>query len=395
MKKPIRLALISVTLVAASRAAPFMAIGDGAELFITGNLGVRADDNITLSSDAESDLIFDIAPGIDLTFGKGSQLTGSLTLIHTFSNYADNSNLNTNLFGGDFVSRYDDGKMKLGFNLGFHELSQNTADVRPIGNVGKLTRRDIFSVGGNAEVSISQLTAVGGGVSFQHEDYKPAGYTDSDSLTVPIDLFYKWTPKVDLSVGYRYRDYQVDIGSDSTDHYFNVGARGEFTPKLTGRFTVGYGNRELDQGGDRSLLGLDASFSYELTPKTSLQAGASNDFGTSPQGQQQKNFTLNGMITTKISEEWSVNAGVSWRAIDYASVPPETALRGTPPVLTVIVPGTRSRTDDYFEGQLGTTYIINANVRIVGGYTYRNYSSELEGSDFKNNVFSVSASFRY
>src|SRR5687768_17201499 len=163
MKNILRITLISASLAAGSRAAPFMAIGDGAELFLTGSLGVRADDNIFLAKDAESDLIFDIAPGIDLTFGKGGQLQGSLTLSHTFSNYSDNSNLNTNLFNGDFLSRYDDGKMKLGFNLGFHELNQNSVDIRG------LTRRDIFSAGGNAEVEISQLTSVAGGIAFNHE----------------------------------------------------------------------------------------------------------------------------------------------------------------------------------------------------------------------------------
>jgi polysaccharide biosynthesis protein VpsM len=374
MKKTIRLAIISVSLVASSRAAPFMAIGDGAELFLTGSLGVRADDNIFLAKDAESDVIFDITPGIDLTFGKNSQLQGSLTLAHMFSNYADNSDLNTNLFSGDFLSRYDDGKMKLGFNLGYHELNQNSVDIRG------LTRRDIFSAGGNAEVEISQITSIAGGIAFNHENYKRRSYTDSDSLTVPIDFFYKWTSKVDLSAGYRYRDYQVDIGQDSTDHFFNVGARGEFTPKLTGRFAVGLNTRKLDgvnpitrrSGGDDTQLGLDASFGYEISPKTSLQLGASNDFGTSPQGQQQKNFTVNGMVITKISEEWSVNGGLSFRSIDYGS-----------------------RTDDYFEGQLGTTFIVSANVRIIGGYVYRNYSSDFAANEFKNNVFSVSANFRY
>jgi len=44
---------------------------------------------------------------------------------------------------------------------------------------------------------------------------------------------------------------------------------------------------------------------------------------------------------------------------------------------------------------LSTTYIVNANVRILGGYTYRNYSSDIAASEFKNNVFSVAANFRY
>lgn len=366
MKHSIRLALISATLAAGSQAAPFMAIGDAAELFITGNLGVRADDNIFLSKKSDSDLIFDITPGVDIVFGKNAQLQGSLTLAHAFANYSDNSSLNTNLFSGNFVSKYDDGKLKLGFNLGYNELNQNSVDIRG------LTRRDVFNAGGNAEVEISQITSVGTGIAFAHENYKRRGYTDSDSLTIPVDFFYKWTPKVDLSVGYRYRDYKVDIGSDSNDHFFNVGARGEFSPKFTGRIAVGINSRKLDRGGDETQLGLDSNFSYEVTPKTMLQFGASNDFGTSPQGQQQKNLSINGAVTTKVSEEWSLNAGLSFRAINYGT-----------------------RTDDYFEGTLGTAYTVNANVRLVGAYIYRNYSSDISASEFKNNVFTFGANFRY
>lgn len=366
MKNIIRISLLSASLVAGSFAAPFMAIGDGAELFLTGNLGLRSDDNILLARNGESDLIFDIAPGVEIVFGKNAQLQGSLTLVDTFTNYSDNSNLNTNLFAGAFNSNYDDGKLKLGFNVSYTELNQNSAFIRG------LVRRDIFAAGGNTEVEVSQLTRVGAGVAFSHENYKRRGYTDSDSLTVPLDVFYKWTEKTDLSFGYRYRDYRVDLGSDSTDHYFNVGARGEFSPKLKGRFTIGLNTRKLDRGGDDTLLGVESGFSYEVTPKTSFDFGISNDFGTSPQGEQQKNFSLNGAIITNLSEEWSAKVGLAFRSIDYGV-----------------------RTDDYIEGELGAFYTVNANVRIGGAYIYRNYSSDVAVNEFKNNVFAVSANFRY
>jgi len=366
MKNLIRISLLSASLGAGSFAAPFMAIGDGAELFLTGTLGIRSDDNVFLGRTTESDLIFDIAPGAEIVFGKNAQLKGSLTLVDTFSNYSDNSSLNTNLFAGAFKSNYDDGKLKLGFNVSYTELNQNSFDIRG------LTRRDVFNAGANTEVEISQLSKVGAGVVFNHENYKRRGYTDSDSLTVPIDFFYKWTEKTDLSFGYRYRDYRVDLGSDSTDHFFNIGARGEFSPKLKGRFAIGLNTRKLDRGGDDTQLGVESAFTYEITPKTFLDFGVSNDFGTSPQGAQQKNFVLFGSINTKLSEEWSANVGLNFRSIDYGT-----------------------RTDDYFEGTLGAAYTVNANVKIVGGYIYRNYSSDLAASEFKNNVFSVSANFRY
>jgi len=366
MKVAAKIVLFTSLLPLSGFSAPFMAIGDGAELFLTGTLGVRSDDNVFLSKKAESDLIFDITPGISVEFGKSGQLKGALTLADSFSNYSDNSSLNTQLFSGSFRSNYDDGKLKLGFNASYSELNQNSVDIRG------LTRRDVFNVGGNSEVEISQLTKFGAGITFNHENYKRRGYTDSDSLEVPLTVFYKWTEKTDLSIGYRYRDYKVDIGSDSTDHFFSVGARGEFSPKLKGRFAVGLATRKLDRGGDDTLLGVDSGFSYEITPKTSFDFSISNDFGTSPQGQQQKNFTIGGTLSSQLSQEWSLNGGLNYRATDYGT-----------------------RTDDYVEITLGAVYTISSNVRLIGGYTYRSYSSDLVASEFSNNVFSVSANFRY
>ena len=67
-----------------------------------------------------------------------------------------------------------------------------------------------------------------------------------------------------------------------------------------------------------------------------------------------------------------MNAGLSWRAIDYLT-----------------------RTDHYVEGTLGATSVVNAYVNIVGAYAYRSNSSVLNGGDFTNNVFSVAANLRY
>ena len=136
MKNSFRLVFLSSALASGLSAAPFMAIGDGAELFLTGTLGIRSDDNVYLAKKAESDLIFEVVPGIGVSFGKNAQLKGNLSLAETFSNYSDNSKLNTQLFSGAFNSGFDDGKLKLDFNIGYSELNQNNADFRD------LTRRD-------------------------------------------------------------------------------------------------------------------------------------------------------------------------------------------------------------------------------------------------------------
>lgn len=365
--KLISLALATVAMSVAANAAPFLAIGDGAELFATGALGIRADDNIFLSKNATSDVIFDITPGAELTFGKDAQLKGALTLVDAFSNYSSNSGLNTNLFSGDFVAGYSDGgKLKLDLGTGFHELNQNAVDIHG------LTRRDAFNFHSKGEVEVSPITSVSAGFAFTHTNYKRAGYGDSDDYVVPINFYYKWTPKTDLSVGYQYRSYDTQIGQNSTDNYFNVGARGEFTPKLNGEFTVGYTKRNLAKGNDETTLGLNANLTYAYSEKTTLQFGASSSPDTSPQGQQQKNFSLNGSVNCNLTDQWKVRGGLSYRSIDYLT-----------------------RTDHYYEATLGATYIVSTYVNIVGAYAYRNNSSVLSGGEFTNNVFSVAANLRY
>lgn len=383
MNKTIRYLLITASIAAVAEAAPFLAVGDGAELFATGVAGVRADDNILLGSGQagspkESDVIFDLTPGLEFDFGKNAQAQGSITAADAFSLYTDHSKYNTNLASGDFVTKYDDGKTKLGANAGYHELNQNTVDVRG------LIRRDVTNAGANGEVKLSEITGIGAGLQYDHENYHPTNYVDSDTFTAPINFYYSWTPKVDLSLGYQYRSYQAKSGSalDSTDNFYNVGARGEFSPKLTGKVAFGITQRRFSGAstvpGTKSLLGVDASLAYELTPKTTIQFGASNDFGTSPQGQQQKNLTLNAMATIRVNEEWSVNGGLSYRGIQYYPLT-----------------SGASRTDDYYEGTLGASYIVNANLRIVGAYVYRTFHSQIAASEFDNNVFSIAANLRY
>jgi len=378
MKNYSRLVIAMAACAAASQAAPFLAIGDGAELFVTGTLGVRADDNIFLSTKATSDTIFDINPGLTLEFGKNAELKGALTLVDAFANYSDHSKLNTNLFSGDFKADYSDGKTKLGFNAGYHEMNQNTVDTA-LAAGGKLTRRDEFVVGAKGEVEVSQITSVGAGVDFQHMNYKVSGYGDFDQLKVPINFYYKWTPKTDISLGYTYTNYQTTIGQDSNDHFFNLGLRGEVLPLLKGEIAVGVDQRNISGGNSRTDPGLKANLTYEYSPKTSITITAGNDHSTSPQGSQQKNLSFGGKVNVAIDSAWSADAGLNWRNIAYSRFG-----------------ATGPHEDDYVEGVVGVGYTVNSWVKIRGDYTYRNNSTNNKnGSEFTGNVFSLAATLRY
>lgn len=371
MKTAIRSLASFAVIGVVAQAAPFLAMGDSAELFLTGTLGLRSDDNVLLGESKTDDIIFQITPGFELKYGNNALTQGRLYYKETIDQYADQSKLDTELSSVGFTSAYNDQKMKLDFATSYEQLAQNTVDVR----AGFLVRRDVFKIGGNSEVSVTEKSSVGAGVSYEDINYKRVGFVDSKVTTVPLNYYYKMSPKTDMSFGFEYRDTQLQTNADSNDYFYSIGARGEFTPKLTGSVSIGYIERDFKAGKDEDSLGFRANLNYAVSEKTTVQAGLSNDYGVAGQGQSQRNLTANLGVQSQLATDWTVGGSLMWRSIAYL--------------------GAGARTDDYAEFQLNATYVYNSMVNFTGSYTFRNYNSEISGADFDNNVFAIAANIRY
>lgn len=356
-----------------SHAAPFLAVGDGAEVFFTGTVGIRYDSNIFLAPHgAEDDTIFSVDPGLLFSFGKGSDTTGTIAVQENWDLYSTHNGLNTHLFQGDFASNYDNDKTKANLSAFYHELNQNDLNIR------NLARRNEANVSAGGEVQLAEKESLGVGVVYDDVHFETAGYSSSDTYTVPINGFYAVTPKVDLSAGYRYRHVDNTIGADEDDDYFNVGARGEFTPKLTGSFDVGYEDATYKTIGKKPTsdnIGYDANLAYAYTEKTNFTLTGSNSFTTDSFGNEEKNFTLALRGTTAFLDELNGFAQIAYQHNQYTAAP--------------------SRTDNYYDSSVGVTYALNRYVTFQGQYTYRTNDSTLDGAQFNDNVLAVSASFKY
>ncbi len=392
MKNNHRLLAATVVFASASYAAPFLAIDDNAEIFLTGTVGMRADTNVFLAEKAPGrdldDVIFDFNPGAQLVFGKSALVQGSLNFTESFTRYAEHDELDDELMSTSFNATYGNGKSKASFNASYNELNQNTVDVLPVaGSPLNLIRRDVYAVGSNGEISLTDKSSVAAGVQYQKSSYERSAYSDSQVLTIPVNYYYELTPKVDTGFGYRFRQRWESIRLDSKDHFFSANARGEFTPKLSGQVAIGVTRREFIKPRsapataypnlkDKTLLGIDTNLTYLASPKTTVQFGVSNDFDTNSQGDQQKNLAFRLAGVTNLSPEWSITTMVSYRRIDYYQA-------------------TVKRIDDYFEGQLGATYIFSEQVNLTAAYAYRTNDSDLATANFDSNVFSLAANFRF
>lgn len=359
-------------------AAPFLAIGDNAELFAIASATAAYNDNILLSaSGAElEDTIFTFVPGFDLQFGKDSLIKGNLIGTATLTSYSDNNNLNNQLLGIGGNAAYDNGRLTLNANASFNELDQPVVG----GVTGALVEREVTAAGLNGELEISEKISVGSGVSYGKVSYTTAGGTDSEDYKVPVNVYYELTPKIDLSTGIRYTHTELEVaGANEFDEfYYNVGARGSFTPKLSGSFSVGYTTRSVNVGpDDDGTIGADASLAYAYSEKTTISLTAARGFSNSGStGQSYENTNLGLSASSALTADWSVNAAINYRVLDYKVAP--------------------VHTDDYVEGSVGVTYVINQHLTTSLSYLYREQFSDLgAASEFSNNVVSLSISARY
>jgi hypothetical protein len=380
MRYAIRSLVILAALGSTLQASPFLVMGDSAGLFLTGTLGVRADDNVLLASKKTSDVVFELVPGLEMVYGQNALTKGTFYYKDDISRFSDNDKLNTSLSSAGFNANYDDQKLKMNFDTSFTQLAQNTVDTRstaPVtGTKADFIRRDVFHIEVGSEDSITDKTAVGGSVVYENIDYKRTGFDSSKITSVPIKYYYYVEPKIALSGGFSFRDTQLASGGiGSKDYFYNVGARGEFTPKLTGSFSVGYTERKMDAGSNENTVGILSSFTYAVAEKTSLQFGVNNDFGVSGAGQSERNLTWSAGVQSNLAVDWSAGASLSYRDINYL--------------------GLGARTDHYFEGSLNVTYTYSTVVNFTAGYTYRNNSSAQSAAAFNNNVFALAANIRY
>lgn len=374
-----RLALLSTLSAAPAFAAPFLAIGDNAELFLTARTEVRYEDNITYVSNGElKDEVFEVTPGAEITFGKNSLAKGSLAFFERITSYSDNSDLNSNLSNLIFNSKYDGARLQLGADASFRELNQNSRDVR---NAATLVRRDVYAAGLDSEYALTEKSKIGLGGKYGRTQYKTSGFFDQKNYTVPANYYFAITEKVDLSAGVQYRKNDVNdltpgVNSDSEDYYFNVGARGEFTAKLSGKFNVGYLVRNPDAANvdDESSIGVNAGLSYAYSPKTTFTLDLSNDFETGSDARGTETSTITVGANTSLTAAWSVGATVGYSKIDYL---------------------TGSRQDDYLVGGISATYVYNEHVNFEAGYSINDNSSDAAGAEFTANVFRLAANFRY
>lgn len=372
--KNIALALSLASVVGTAFAA--FSPADNVNVFVTGEATVKYDDNILQTDTGKiDDTIFEINPGVEVTTGKsGSQYSSVLSFSELITRYVDTNGLDTNLANLSLTTKFDNTKTSGSFSAGYRQLNQNSFSGAGSGLTGVLIRRNVITVGGNVETEIDAKSRIGLGLSYEDTSYKTAGLADSQIYSVPLNYYYALSPKLSLSTGFRYRKTNLKApATDFTDYFYNVGLRGEFTPKLQGSISVGLNQRDPAVGKTQSGLGVDSGVTYNASTKTSYNLNVSNDFSAASAGTSQQTFSISGGAQTQLDTTVVGFANLLFSSVNYSG----------------------PRRDNFWQGSLSAKWVLNRYWTVSGGYTYKNNSSNLPTFDFVDNMISVSAEVRY
>jgi hypothetical protein len=366
--------------------APRISLGDNAAIHLTTTVGVRRDDNLFLSAtDKVGDTIVSVTPGVELGFGQNSLAHGSLVYREAFTRYSGGRAPNVTLGAGNADFGYDDGTLAVTAAGSLQQTFGNNVDVLSLGRRA-LFRSDVLGLGGSAEWQLGAKLSAKGGLDYSRTSYQSGGLIDNQYFSSPVKVYFKATPKVDLSAGFTYGDVRPQGGGPSgRDLYYNVGARGEFTPKLTGELSVGYRTRTVGDHPVEKTWGLDGAFNYELTPKTNAKLALSRGFSTSALGESLKNGQYTLTLTTDFTPQWQMGANVSYRDVDYGD-----AIFNVENVIL-----SAHRRDHYWETSLMASYIFSTWLSATADYTFRTDRSTLPGIEFSNNLMSLTLGLRY
>jgi hypothetical protein len=355
------------------------------------NVDLNSNDNIYYSDvDQQSDTYVVLTPQVRISSDWGRhQLTALVRGSST--SYSDHDSENTSTFEASVAGRLDvHGHSNLFGDVDFSKNYEPRYDPSNDASLAEPVEYDTkrADAGFVAEGNRLRFT---GSVGLTDYDYKSA--LNGDGVLINQDsrdyknfvymgrADYALSPDTAFYVVYtgNNRDYdQKSLTDKSSDGYdAAVGASFDLTNLVRGEVQVGYLKQEYDNYGEVNGASFLANVDYYPTQLVTVTASASRSV--------QETWLLQASGYT----ESTVDVGVKYELLR-----------------TLLLSGSVGYSTDDFNGitredkvtrlNLGAKYLVNRNVVLRAGYTYRkNDSTGLYAVPYTDNAFSVSLSLQY
>ncbi len=384
-------------------AAPLLTIGDQLDLFFKGSVIGKWDSNITYTHNANTkfeDYAAVFRLGAEADYGRNSKFKANIKFDEDITRYADEKAFDSNLSHVKANASYEGANYKVLANFSFDQYNQNTADTVGTETVGKLIRYNYYTAGVRGSYDFSEKLF--GELGFKWAKYEYLGewkekFSDIDTNSIPVSLFYRVTEKISVGLTYQYRYTEFSGGhpayllnlhswmpdlfplfNDSrSDHFGGVTVRGELLPKLTSEIYLGVGYRDFTVNGvdgSDTTFAMSGSLAYEVTEKLGVYISGSRDFGSG--ALRQSTIVSMGEIGVNydFSQQVSGVASFTYSYTDYTNA---------------------NRTDDGYIARIGLNYVPNKFITVAANYRYLDNASSYVYTTYMQHLVDISVSLKY
>ncbi len=304
-------------------ASPLITLGDSVKIYFTGGTSTTYDSNILSQPEAEDDLIFKVQPGFQMVVGGESSFKLTLDVSEELVFFTDYDELNQANEAVRFSSTYDAGsEIKFKSSGSFKALAQNTPSAPSTGP--NLVKTNNYDLGFGSTWNATGKTQFDLNPSWAFEEYTSYKdtYVDSHTFLLPFDVFYLYSEKLKLGLGYRYRFVDMiptksKIAADRDNHFFSYRMVGELAPKLNVDSSIGWSFENIDGAGTNDTATIATNLTWEATQKLSFNAGVNRDFNSSGTGASIQHTGGNIGASYILTDKIQTLMGVGYSFSDY------------------------------------------------------------------------------
>jgi len=317
-----RSSLVFVTIASSLNCAQAeFSLGDAGSLAFGLEAGILHTDNLTLSSDGESDTLMTLTPTLNFKSDAGAASIEAMVGLESKkysdldSNDAENIQSNVRIA---FPDVRDGENYSLVFEGGYNELTTARSSLQSV------IQTEDLDLALDGKYYFDDYTTLRFAIEHSDSDTETENFADVQTLTIPLAIILEIDESFNAGVGYRYRTTDMDgltSGvADSTDQAFYLCIENEPSAVWAYAIKVGLQRRGFEDDSDfEDEHGLYASWvtSWQFSAMTELQAELANEYGTTLANQSSETAGLSLQVNHEFDERLSASLGASYEEIEY------------------------------------------------------------------------------
>jgi hypothetical protein len=370
------LAFLAATVPAFSE----ISLGNKGALALGVDADLEYDSNISANANEDGDTIGTMMPKVLYRYDEGIVLVDAFAGVE-FREYNKESQFDSENFKSRIRLRYPEENDFEGlswvFSGGFNESTTADDDLQAIVEreriTGELTLR----------YDLADRYYLRGGLDYFDEETITSGFSDIESISLPVDFFYRYSETLAYGFGVEFSDVSVDSAVSPTPDSEDVAVYGAVEGRplelVETELRLGWQQRDFDAGAfkDADTFFMEALLRWLRDERTTVEMSAGSGFRNTARNQsiEEQFVKLSGEHRFDDKLKALVFATVS--TVDFESLN-----------------GVEVRSDDRWAVGLDTTYeLIEDQLGLEFALRYSDQSSDVAAADFEDSSIRLGVSY--